>query len=475
MISIETKNGELISSPQLIQLVPGNIFNSKTHVETCIMLGSKAFPHNDDKNKIFVNLLMRQSNAAKSITALKFLLLQNVVQCKTLYISEMLRNKIDDDFFADISREYINNCSNLIDRVSTKNLLLKSIAHRIYRIAGWKFKRKASKHSSLVRCYVEVSETIHKNEMASSLCVFFPFPFKISRQINFYKSCLKRGYDTALYGVPYSLWSAFKLIFRKNDISMVNFEYKAYQAHAIELARLNTKHYYTEDDYVAASFLVGKKLQESGCKVVNRSHGVGLDCPFIYTNVFDVLTKPQIEYYKYWNEGKNIQFNIQKRPIQPVNSLVSQSDEICYIFMHSNFKDHQLHYEGKLQEEIIKALSFHAEHDNYDIMIKYHPNTSIKEDVNLPEINNVDSINKIKVFITINSASFYSYLHLGLFIFIGDDLCNPFNLIDENVLFYNINQIKLALSTYQNKSAIASALQLQHEILRSINDYESSN
>lgn len=226
---------------------------------------------------------------------------------------------------------------------------------------------------------------------------------------------------------------------------------------------------------MAASFLVGKKLQESGCHVVNRSHGVGLDCPFVYANVFDVLTTPQIDYYKYWNKDKNIEFNIQKRDIQPVNSIVSQSDEICYIFMHSNFKDHQLHYEGRLQEQILKALAYHAEHDDFDIMIKYHPNTSIKEAINLPEINDVVSINKTKVFITINSASFYSFVHLGLFIFVGDDLCNPFNLIDKNVLFFHLSQMKHALSTYQDKTAIASGLLIQNEIIRSMNNYESNH
>lgn len=471
MISIETVKGEVISGRQLISLVPDNIFNSKTHVETCIMLASNTFANNEDKNKIYIHLLLRQSRAARSITALKFLLLHDKVQCKTLFLSEQLRNKTDEYFFPHINKEYVKQTGDIIDKLSTKNLFLKCIAHRLFRLLGWQFKKKCSKQRAMVRCYVEVSEHIHKNEMANALCVFFPFPYKMSRQINFYKSCRHKGYDTAFFGVPYSVWGALKLLFRKNDSSIVDFEYQAYQAHALELAQLNIKSYFTEDDYVAASFLVGKKLQERGCTVVNRSHGVGLDCPFICTHVFEVLTKAQIEYYKHWNSKKTIEFKTQKRPIPVFDSLMNQSEEVCYIFMHSNFKDHQLDYEGALQEQILHALRQHAQQDGYDIRIKYHPNTSIKEDIALPEVIDIALIHKIKVFITINSASFYSYFHLGPFIFIGDELCNPFNLIDKEVAFFSVNQLQQALARYKTKQAIATALESQYAILRGINSY----
>jgi len=469
MIGVETFDGELITPHQLVKLVPGHIFHSKQHVETCIILASDNVGQPDDKTKVFINLLVKQSTLAKCITALKFLMQHNSLQCKTLYLPEILKEKLDDDFFACENRVYIKESVNLIDRLSAKNLLLKSIAHRVYRLIGWRSKRKIAKHTSLVRCYVEVSETLHKNEIMDSLCVFFPFPYKISRQVNFYKSCLRRNYDTAIYGVPYSIWRAFKLFFKKDDASIIDFEYEAYHHHAVELAKFNIKHYYTEDDYVPASFLVGKKLKEAGCRVVNRSHGVGYDCPYICAHSIDVLTKSQINYYKHWNDNTDLVFNFQKREVPNTAVLLSECEEVCYVFMHSNFKDHLLHYEGALQERILKALSNCAKVNQLDICIKYHPNTSIKEELDLPEISSINCIDKIKVFITINSASFYTYSQYGLFLFFGDELCNPFEIIDPKALFYHINDLDSVLLTYQNKAAITTALAAQSELLRSFN------
>lgn len=465
MICVETAEGHLISNNQLIKLAPNNIFRTNHHVELCHLLASGLYDNNEDKKKILVNLLFRQSNFAKSVTAVRFLLQNELIQCKKLILPQILKKKLNSDFFPFTHIEYTETKINFIETPGSL-LLIKCLAHRIFRIIGWNSKRTIKKNPSVVRCYVEVSEQIHSNEIKNSLCIFFPFPYKLSRQFLFYRACKKKGYPTCFFGVPYSLWRAIKLTLIKNDHSIVEFEYRAYQKHAIELAQLSLKQYYTEDDYVPAALLIGQELKKTGCHVVNRSHGLGNAGPYVEATLFEVLSDSQFEFYQHWNN--NIQFQYQRQEAKKMLTTLKATEDICYVFMHSSFKDNNIDYEGNLQEAILIKLSELNKEKQLDLRIKYHPNAKIKENINLPEVTNLQDIHKTIVFLTIFSTSFYTYGHYGLFLFIGDSLCNPFQNISKEVPFFHIDELSNLLDTYQDKKNIDSAMHKQNELLSKV-------
>lgn len=470
MIGVETIDGKFIDKNHLVKLVPDNVFTSETHVNFAILLASNTFLENELKRKVFINLLVKYSNLVRLLTAIKFLQQHNQIQVKTVFLPEIIKNRIHTDLFENIECIYLSGKYHLVDRVSPKNMFLKAIAHKFYRIIGVRTKSKLARSTAIVRCYVEVSEFIHKKEIGSSLCVFFPFPYKLSRQYSFYKHCRSKGFRTAFFGVPYSIFSSIKLFFKLGDTEIVNFEYSAYYNHAMELSKYNLKYYYTEDDYVAASFIVGKYLMESGCFVVNRSHGVGYDCPYVYTHLFEVLSRPQFAYYALWNANRDIKFQYLDREQPKSIDNASLSEEVCFIFVHSNFKDHQCIYESNLQEKIIRELNIISQEHLYDIRIKYHPNTTIKEDTALREVVSFDEVNKIKILLSINSTSFFTHTHHGLYIFFGDELCTPHSFVDQEALYFHVNDIRSVLANFSNLTSIHHGLESQRKLISQLHN-----
>lgn len=455
----------------LIRRVPASLFSSDLHIEVCLKIAQKTY-HQLKKEKylkVYTNLLVRKSTTTKALTALFFLIKKGSITPVKIVLPSQLLTIFSTNlkkFQTCIGSQVLNK---YVDMPSKKILIAKYLYHKIYRLIGWKFLFGIKRSNNIVRSYVEVSEKIHGTKrMQSSLCMFFPFPYKLTRQLRFVRHCKQKGWDIIFYGLPYSLHLIIRIIFFRKDHDITKLELNAYNKQGQEfILRGVVGNYYTEDDYDAASFILNEQLRHHGCKVINAAHGVNQTCPFISCSVFEVMTKPQLEFYKKWNRGAKIEYLSQKYvcPL-PYGNFIGDNSPVLFIFMHSNLLDSGIYYEGQLQEKIIRSLEELCQ--IYDIRIKYHPNTRLYPATTLKSISHeeIDQDKCIKVFITINSTAFYTYSKYGVFFFIGDELCNPFNIINKNIPFYHLQSINTALEIYSEKNFLIQAQRNQLNLLK---------
>lgn len=462
----QTSKGLYLTEEKIMELTPSNIFSTNFHVQTCIKIAEldKSLTH--DRKKVYINLLVRKSKLARVITAIRFLTKNKILTFNSVVLPHDLHIKFKPEFSIDRNSEKKIALS-LIDNPSTNILIAKYIYHNTYRLIGKIFNPRIIKNDSIVRSFVEVTEQIHKTRLSQSLCLFFPFPFKLSRQLSFYRECKAKNYQVAISGVPYSLKNLIKIFVNRTDQNIVEFEFEAHIKHGKELSRLRLKHYYTEDDYDASAFLIANELMESGCEVINTAHGVNQTCPFINCTIFEVLTRPQLEYYTSFKHTKNISFVFQKNNSSYPNLLNTKS-KTKFVFVHGNFKEAGMIYETNLQTKIIQEIERYL--DKYTIYIKYHPNGIFFESTNIPILKTFQDIDEESntVFITINSTSFYSYYHLGVFTFLGDDFCTPFNIVDKDVPFFHYQQVEKLLQDYSNAEFFTSKMQEQYNLINKI-------
>lgn len=462
-----TQLGKQIFEDQILSLVPSHIFSTALHIETCVIIAESQRSFSGDRKKVYINLLVRKSKKARILTALRFVDTNKMLALKEIHLYSNIGTAFESFFSVPI--QYIKNSPNfLIDSPSKSVLTAKYIYHSIYRIIGWKLKWKTIKNNSIVRSFVEVTERIHKDRLKSSLCLFFPFPYKFSRQLAFYKACKEKKYQTAFMGVPYSLKNLITILLKRTDSSIVDFEFEAHYKHGIELSKLNLKHYYTEDDYDASAFLIANELMKNGCEVINTAHGVNQTCPYVNCNVFEVLTRPQYDFYSSFQHTKHISFKFQKKDSISSSCSLEKNRKTVFVFVHGNFKESQIIYESQLQSKIVSELEKNI--DSYNVFIKYHPNGYIFESTNIPVLESFDDLNNRYniVFMTMNSTTFFSHYHLGCFIFLGDDFCNPYTLVDKDVPFFHYQQVEKLLQDYSNAEFFTSKMQEQYNLINRI-------
>ncbi len=469
MLELRNKNGSLIEMHTLLKCVPLSIFESRNHVETCLVLSAERYAFEDSRKKLYVNLLMTSSLVARYITAIWFLVCKGSRHdFSLLKLPCNIYSLCDWDVFFD---KKLTVCSDntaltsFLNKPKFLNLFLKVLGHRCYRLLGFLLHRKVKRSGSIVRCYVEVTERLFREQMRHSLCVFFPFPLKWTRQFAFYKYCRAKGYDVAVSGIPYSfkeMWAIYVGAFR--DDKLLGFEYSAYKKHGQELSQLDIVAYYTEDDYIPASFLVADELKENGCHVTHMSHGVGQRIPYVSATSFYVLTQVQKKCYETWSHHKILNLGFQKLNLSL--SKAGNYKEVKFIFIHQNFEDNNIAYEGSLQRKIIASLERLSQSTQTQVYIKWHPNTQIHVDTRLATCLDFPSDSStLNVCLTLNSTTYYTRAQFDLFIFIGDDLCNPYDMMEDNLLFYHVENLNQIISLYSDVKTAVLALERQIQLL----------
>jgi hypothetical protein len=436
----------------LLRLVPQNIFSTKKHVEICGGLAEVQNQFSNEDLVVFKNLLCTRSTFAKCITAIYFLSLSGKYELKQIKVLDIYFKFINNMFKCEVFSIKKTNAYRLINYSSKLTITAKYITHSLYFFIGIFVNPKFFKNNSYLRAWVEVSENIHgKDRFRNSTIIFYPFPYKLKRQLSFIKYCIKQKYQIGFSGISYSFIDLIKLLTNMSDKNIVKFEINGYKKHVDLLLKKQITHYFTEDDYDASAFIIANKLIHSGVTCTNTAHGVNQINPFIGASVFEALTIPQVEHFSSFKFNKNISFKFQGKKITNKSCLFkNEFGKINFIFIHGNFKENEMIYEHNLQAFALKKIVNYINEENF--YIKYHPNGTFRENLKINEIKNNSELDDIenKCFITLNSTSYFHFGESGVFIFIGDDLANPFNIIGKNVPFYKTNELHDMIKYYSN-------------------------
>ncbi len=469
MTYVKTADGKILEYREVLDNhIPNSIFNNKMHANTCEIIANNIGNLKGDKRRVFVNLLFMRSNVAKFLTAMQFLQENNFLQVKKVFLPHKLAKAFQDIIrFKVVSLQEAPPC--LIDFPSNSRFAAKYVVHHLYRLFGRFYNPQRPKNNAIVRTFVEVTETLHKDRLTDSLCLFFPFSLKIERQWSFLKKCRRSGYQIGFWGVPYSFRDLIKIILDRSEKNIVNFEYNGHLRQGREFAKLKLKNYYTEDDYDASVFLIADILQENGCNVVNAAHGTGQFGPYIACSVFEALNRPQISYYSSFEHNCSIKFLMQDLQLQKQD--LGNSLPRCFVFVHSNFKEFGINFSANLQTLIVNKLSNFVK--DYKILIKYHPNGKIFENTNIEVVETWEEITEkySPVFFTLNSTSFFTNYRRGPFVFLGDEIFTPFDRIDRDIEFYHYNELEQVIKNYSEDVYYKREFEKQFRLLDKIQKF----
>ena len=447
---ITTKN-ELIRFGKLKNKVPSVICDSALHDNICFEIARRKISDTEsDKFKLYVNLLILKSSKAKELTALIFIITNNILDIKEINCNYIERSFFDNFIDAKYNIKYIisRKESNFID-AKYKYIIFpaKMLVHRVYRL----LRSNVDCKNCVIKTYVEDTLNFYHEEMDSSTIFLYPFNLNFNRQKRFIKYCKERHNESySLMGNPYNLFHyMFGLVVKNSDMNVVDIERKAYFEHSIELLNWGVKQLFTLDEFEAASFIMNGNLIKNNVFVLNKTHGVGLYCLYLNYSTIEVYTSRQYKRYKQWNPHIDISF--QKLNILNKYDEGGKNDKIKLIFMHGNYKDHGIVYDEQLQKKIAIKLQEVSSNLGLEYYIKFHPNSTkqTKEDYISLGIKEADNILQIKnpLFITIISTSFYDFLKFGPFVFLSDDLLDPVLAFGDDILsWHNYNSAEEAIS-----------------------------
>jgi hypothetical protein len=454
MIQLELKDGKELSYEKLQVYFPNVLRNTSNLVDLCHQVADKVYKEATSKNKLYVNLLFNDSECLRIIASLIYAVRERNLFIKKIIVNKSVKKFLDlNNFFDGLEVEYVNKRSikkGFLNDVKMTKLLFKVCGHKLYRVLGhcFRFKSNARHSRSMVRCYTEITGRLFCDQMEQGLCVFMPFSIQlVRRQMNFYKLCKRENKKVNFWGVPYSFWRLLRCFCAiDKDRGRVMLEYSAYNKHAKELSSLGLRSYYTEDDYVPASFLVGEALKNANCYVLDKSHGLGNRCPYVGATDIEVISTAQYDFYKRYNESV---INYQEIDFSPID--IERKSRVRFVFIQQGFEQFSYcEYELNLEKFLISMISKLYNDSNLDVYIKYHPNSKWRTD-ELPELE-VLSYNSedLDILISVYSTIYFSEAGKAVSVFSGDYMCTPYNLIGEHVPFWNKDVLVNKMLKYSN-------------------------
>jgi len=459
------KSGEKMPLTKLREMIPDCIYFTHTHIDVCeTMAQATNLNLPPEIHEIYVNILVRQSKHARTITEL--ITLSNA---KKIEIKEIVSSFIDNNFkhfFSDqnISFPCPQKLTNYLDWRYKIRFILKILINQLYRI----FRKKLKAQPYTIRTWVEISEQIFQEAYPKSNILIYPFTLNIKRHLNYIKHTFRNHQTASLMGVPYPLSSIIKLIFMpsKTDKIITNTEYQAYQKHGKELATITEKTLLTTDEFEAASKAMCKTLQQQNRTVFNIAHGISFDCPYIGYDKFQVYNQAQKDYYTYKSPQVEYITKIKRNTSDTDKTTPPKQFNPVIIMIHSNFKNCHMIYETQLQEKVIQKLKDIKQKSNIPIYIKTHPNIKEKELASLKNSHNtIKYLNELEpchpIFINISSVAYYDFITEGPFIFIDEGIVPITTIFSKDIICANIPTLPKTLQSYFNYPQWQSHLQNQ--------------
>jgi hypothetical protein len=423
----------------LLLKVPSQIFTGPIHVSVCQKI-SQSLNYTGDYHKLYTNLLVSHSEKSKQITALIILAQKkkiNIATIKCDYIDgTVLKDHINIENIT-FSVEKIQS-QRFLQNNSLKSTFFKWIAHRAYRLF---FKRK-SKHLSVIRSWVEITEKMYGQHFHKSLILIYPFNLNFSRHIAYARKCFQKYDSVSLCGIPYRFSDWLRIIFSDRDLDRgyVQFEYNGYRRHGKELIKKGLKYFYTSEEFEAGSFLMAEFIRNHGGHITNTAHGLSFRAPYTSYDFFSVYNVAQRRYYETFSRATQFQVlpRINAGPLDLVSFGCSKG--YALIFLEGLFAKYDMKFEADLQSRAVDVLREISESLSLRVFVKAHPNRKPSEYQSYSALTGVDIIKHLyeaqnykPIFITIASAAYYDFRQYGAFIFIDSGYDNLEEFYGEKV------------------------------------------
>lgn len=187
-------------------------------------------------------------------------------------------------------------------RLSPRQLvqvLLKVSAHWLFhllgRLANWRI--RDGDVQIYRKGYVDDIELVFDPEEQGVIRGIHPFPLNLSRQLRYVRQLRRMGRRFKLDGNPYLPGDVWRLLMRRDMLSLLRLESRAQLRHAQGIVGLGVRMVQLSDEFDIGSLDFCRMLARYPVKVVNSAHGVGKYYPAHAYQTFDVLTWRQKQYY----------------------------------------------------------------------------------------------------------------------------------------------------------------------------------
>ena len=421
---LELKDGSRQSLAQLLNQVPSNLFETELHVRTCEAIAAHRL-RGRFVRRTYINILYLRSVRARQLTALIHL-----VKTGTVSATRLLINSSD----AGLATLFPGTLQVVpipgspqpyIDFPQVRSLLLKSIAHRLFRL----FSRSSPRTpvSRAIRAWVDVSEVLYAKEWASATVLIYPFPLNPLRQVRFLWSCIRKPVNFRLSGLPFRFRDVLACCISPptRDRRVLIAEMRAFRTHAVELASSGFAEIMTTDEFEPASWAMYDRLQKLGIRSVNSAHGIGMYSPHIGYNEFRVINDVQRLFYQVRNPATLYVLQKMNHSAHTL-TLPAPGHRPSLVYIHGY--THSRGYEPELQDRVLEFLR-QLQQSGWQVFIKLHPNTSgrgktaLAKKFKLPLVTRLSELDgHCVIFVNLLSTCYYDFSARGVFVFVNDAL-----------------------------------------------------
>lgn len=422
---LELSDGQRRELHDLVDQVPVQSFLSRLHIDICEEIARlKIF--STIEHKVYTNLLIAHSDYCKNVTAALTLIRSAAISAAkiTTALPPEFIAKVIGEKGCQISQDYVPSMQFLHHNLRFR-LLLKTLAHRIYRL----WPRKPRRTRMAIRTWVEISEIMFREEFPDSAILIYPFYLNIGRHLRYIRHCLTKYSNANLAGLPYRFGKAFRAVFFGMDIDIVKAEITAFSAHADEICVIASDVLGSSDEFEAGAICLSEGLQKKGRLVINKAHGLGYVCPYVGYDRFQVYNKAQQLYFGY--KSPKTKFVVLPRSNSAKTEICQKPSTFTpsVVLLHGNYVVSGNLYEKSLEETICRCLGEFSVETGITTVIKRHPNAP-HEEMNLYRKNYgltiIKSLRELPasnpVFVTIMTAAFYDFYGEGPFLFVNEGI-----------------------------------------------------
>lgn len=355
--------------------------------------------------------------------------------------------------------KFLNVYEKKLTRAETFRILVKVLAHRLFRFIGsfqcW-FGSIGS-FSIYRKAYVDDIDLVYDRGDSEVLMAIYPFPIKLSRQLKFISNLIKDKQAFRLDGYRYRLKFVLNLLYYRDVRSYEMLEKSAAYLKSLELADMCFQKIELSDEFDINCLPFTRFCRRAGLFVINKTHGIGKYFPMQCFDEFYVLDNKMTEYYeleKYSNFYKFDLITDQQFP------EVAEIKKVVILFLSQKFDD-SVTIIGQAEDKILSILTELNKSDGLKIYYKPHPNhlSSMKfENQRIHVISSINDLNineDFPILISLFSSTHIDPNFYGAKLLVETEMIKP-NISFSNGQIVSLNDLSTSIKNLNNKLCMSS-------------------
>lgn len=447
---VELADGQRIKLTSLLQRVPSTVRRSEEHLRLCEWVADQANLE-EDARCVYVNQLVMHSRLLLGVSGLRFLIREQAISAVRLRSPVPLPSGIELDmpslaiiFPAGTNRNYLS------WRTYGK-VFLKIWTHGLYRLVGRIFGRLPQR-SQAIRAYVERSLVSHKEHLASSVILAYPYKTNWLRQFRFFRGRQIGKLRLYLMGLPYGWFDSLRLLLGlgRRDEAIITLEVAAAERHARELHRWGFQEVYSDSESETIGWVLNGKLQEHGIRTTNVVHGIGVYGPYLLFDECHFLNAPQQEYYRHRSRLGSAK--ILREDINPPSQIAEKNSPASHdaiVLLRGNWGNAGKEFERDFETQVAAKIREIAREWGLPFWVKFHPNSGKREQQKFCEQYSVqpapsltdDPPWKAPVFINTLSTVYYQAREFGPVIFARHPWQDPRDVFGNEITTATLDEL----------------------------------